>query len=235
MKIIKQYHEIKTEIDTEKIMSHLEWCGRTCYQSNGLIKENSADKFIKTIINSGHLSVIEHQNLTVKFITNRGVSHELVRHRLASYSQESTRYCAYNKDKFGSQLTFIQPSWFTQDVVGEHDIKWIGVYGRDIKEASILNKKENRWFWNCAICERDYLRLIYEGAKPEEARDILNNSIKTEIVVSCNVRQWREIFNQRCSRDAHPDIRNLMIPLLKELKEKLPILFEDIKYYEDSK
>ena len=231
MKIIKPYHIIESEIDYQKILAHLEKCGRVCYQSGDLANEKSAEKFIGGIIKSGHESVIEHISITVRFITNRGVTHEMVRHRLASYSQESTRYCSYNRDKFDNQLTYIQPPWFKTDIIGEHDIKWIGVYGADTKSTHRLDKAENRWFWNCAVGERDYLRLLDEGWIPQQARDVLNNSIKTEIVMTCNVREWREVFRQRCSKYAHPEIREIMIPTLIEFQEKMPILFNDIEYY----
>ena len=103
--------EILTPIDREEILAWIELAGRTCYKSEDKITEDSASQFVKKIIESGHHSVIEHINLSVKFICDRGVTHELVRHRLASYSQESTRYCNYSKGKFGSELTFIKPCW----------------------------------------------------------------------------------------------------------------------------
>lgn len=231
MRIIKPYHIIETPINSVDIMKHLEKCGRTCYKSEESITEESANKFIKHIIASGHESVIEHASITVRFITNRGVTHEMVRHRLASYSQESTRYCSYNKDKFDNQLTFIQPCWVNDEIIGDYDINWIGIYGTDIAEMSKFDKPTNRWFWSCANVEREYLRLLEDGWKPEQAREVLNNSIKTEIVMTCDIREWREVLRQRCSKYAHPQIRESMIPVLLDFQNLMPVIFDDIEYY----
>lgn len=233
MRIIKSYHEILTDIDNEKIMSHLEFCGRICYKSENLIKEESADKFIKAIISSHHESVLEHISITVKLVTSRAVLGQLTRHRLNSFSVESQRYCNYNKDKFDNEVTFIQPTWVKEDVSGSHTVNWIGIYGMDNETTKSLDKSTNRWFWNCAIAERDYLRLIKEGWKPEQAREVLNNSTKTEIMMTANLRQWRAIFNQRCKMDAQSEIRNLMNGLLKEFQEKIPSIFSDLKFDEE--
>ena len=230
MKIIKPYYEVKTEIDTEKIMSHLEWCGRTCYKSENLIKEDSADKFIKAIVDSHHESVLEHFSITVKLVTSRAVLAQITRHRLNSFSVESQRYCNYNKDKFDNGVTFVKPTWVSDDVVGEYDIKWAGVYGFDHDISSKIDKPTNRWFWNCAVCERDYLRLLREGWTPEQAREVLNNSTKTEIVMTANLRQWRAIFNQRCKMDAQSEIRWLLTGVLGDFNKKLPVVFGDLEY-----
>ena len=115
MKIIEQSYIIEDELDSERIMRSIEKAGRTCYKSEENIKEDSAEKFIRAIIKRGHESVIEHEKITVRFITDRGVTHELVRHRIASYSQESTRYCNYSNDKFGNELTFIMPCFWYGD------------------------------------------------------------------------------------------------------------------------
>lgn len=232
MRIIKPSHEILTEIDSKKIISHLEVCGRTCYKSEDLITDESGKKFIKSIIKSHHDSVLEHISITVKFITSRAVLAQLTRHRLNSFSVESQRYCNYNKDKFNNGVTFIQPTWVEESLVGDYEIKWMGVYGADVEISSLIDKPTNRWFWNCAVSERDYLRLIHEGWSPEQAREVLNNSTKTEIMMTANLRQWRAIFNQRCKMDAQSEIRNLMDGLLKELQEKLPSVFEDLKFSE---
>ena len=205
MKIIEQSYIIEDELDQEKTMRLIERAGRTCYKSESNIKEDSAEKFIRAIIKRGHESVIEHEKITVRFITDRGVTHELVRHRLASYSQESTRYCNYSNDKFGNELTFIKPCFWYDDEEK-----------RKIWEESLKNIEEN------------YFKLIESGARPEEARSILPNSLKTEIVVTMNMRQWRHYFKMRCDKAAHPQIRELSIRLLREFNEKLPVLFGDI-------
>lgn len=205
MRIIKPYYVIEDEIDARRIMLGIERAGRTCYKSEGRIGDGTAEKFIAAIIKRGHESVLEHEKVTVRFICDRGVTHELVRHRIASYSQESTRYCNYAQDKFGSELTFIKPCFWADN-------------------------SENMKLWEDTMqsIENTYNKMIAAGAKPEEARSILPNSLKTEIVVTMNMREWRHYFKLRTSPAAHPQIREISIALLKEFKEKLPVLFEDI-------
>ena len=206
MKIIKPYYVIEDEIDAKRIMLGIERAGRTCYKSEGKIGDGTAEKFIAAIIKRGHESVLEHEKLTVRFICDRGVTHELVRHRIASYSQESTRYCNYSQDRFGSELTFIKPCFWEDG-------------------------SENMRIWEETMqhIEDNYNKMTAAGAKPEEARSILPNSLKTEIVVTMNMREWRHYFKLRTSPAAHPQIREISIALLKEFKEKLPVLFSDIE------
>ena len=109
MKIIKPYIELEDKIDGQAILKKIERIGRTCYKSESNITDDSAERFIKNIIKNGHESVLEHVSITLRVICDRGVSHEIVRHRIASYSQESTRYCNYSKDNFNNELTFINP------------------------------------------------------------------------------------------------------------------------------
>ncbi len=207
MKVIDAGFIIEDEINPEQMLKKIEKAGRTCYKSEDRITGDSAATFIKKIVQSGHESVIEHEKITVRFICDRGVTHELVRHRLASYSQESTRYCNYSKDKYDSQLTFIRPFFWEND-------------------------SENYKVWEraCLESEKAYLGLINNGATPQEARSILPNSIKTEIVVTANLREWRTILKQRTSLKAHPQIQEVMRPLLDKFKELLPCVFEDITY-----
>jgi len=206
VKIISPSYEILYLPEPEEILKLIEIAGRTCYKSEHKISHDSAKEFIKRIIRSGHESVIEHSVCTVKFICDRGVTHELVRHRLASYSQESTRYANYSKDRFGSEITVIKPSFF------EEGSSKYEVWKRAMEQA-----------------EKAYMELLKLGAKPEEARSVLPNSLKAEIVVSANFREWRHIFRLRCSKRAHPQIREIMIPLLKELKQRVPVVFDDIE------
>ena len=206
MKIIKPYYVIEDEIDAKRIMLGIERAGRTCYKSEGRIGDGTAEKFITGIIKRGHESVLEHEKVTVRFICDRGVTHEMVRHRIASFSQESTRYCNYSQDKFGNELTFIKPCFWEDG-------------------------SENMRLWEETMqnIEDTYNKMIAAGAKPEEARSILPNSLKTEIVVTMNMREWRHYFKLRTSPAAHPQIREVSIALLKEFKEKLPVLFADIE------
>lgn len=205
MKEIRPSFEIMDDIDGAKILQKLERCGRVCYKSEDKITEGSAEKFIGMILKSGHESVLEHEKLTVKFICDRGVTHEIVRHRIASYSQESTRYCNYSKDKFGNELTFIRPCFWADD--SEEYAVW--------KQAMV-------------DIEKTYVKLISLGAKPEEARSILPNSLKTEIVCTMNLREWRHFFRLRTAERAHPQIREISVALLDELKKRIPVIFDDI-------
>lgn len=207
MKIVNASFIIEDEINAEEMLRKIEKAGRTCYKSEDRITPDSAKDFIRMIVKSGHESVIEHEKITVRFICDRGVTHELVRHRLASYSQESTRYCNYGKDKYDNQVTFIKPIFWDEN-------------------------SENYKIWEraCLEAEKSYIELINNGATPQEARSVLPNSVKTEIVVTANLREWRTILKQRTSNRAHPQIQEVMRPLLNNLKEALPTVFEDINY-----
>lgn len=209
MRIIEPSYIIEEEIDAKKIMGTIERAGRTCYKSEHNISDGSAEKFIANILKRGHESVIEHEKITVRFICDRGVTHEIVRHRIASYSQESTRYCNYANDKFGNELTFIKPCFWDENT-------------EDGKAKMSLWKKSMQ------NIENEYNELIKLGARPEEARSILPNSLKTEIVVTMNLRSWRNFFRLRTANAAHPQIRQVASALLDELKVKLPAIFSDL-------
>ena len=205
LKIIAPSHEILHLPDGGYILKLIESAGRTCYKSEDHITVDSAKEFVKQILDSGHHSVMEHINITVRFVCDRGVTHELVRHRLASYSQESTRYANYSKEKFGREITVIKPLFWAED--SPEYVEW-------------LKAMEN--------AEKAYMKLIELGSSPEQARSILPNSLKTEIVMTCNIREWRHVINLRCSKAAHPQMREMMLPLLAEFYEKIPVLFDDI-------
>lgn len=224
MKLIKPSFEILTPIDGEQILKNIEIAGRTCYKSEDKITEDSAHKFVQMLLGRQHESVIEHQSISVKFICDRGVSHEIVRHRLASFSQESTRYCNYSKDKFGNELTFIIPEWLNiEEGTYSSDGDSIDTYLVDTTNYNLYSFMDV-----LATAERSYNNLISIGWQPQQARAVLPNSLKTEIVVTANLREWRTILKQRTSQAAHPQMRELMIPLLQTLKEKTPIIFDDI-------
>lgn len=208
MEIVEQLHKIETPINREEVYKSIELAGRTAYKSEDKITADSAGKFIKGIRKRGHESVLEHFNITVRFITDRGVTHEIVRHRLVAYTQESTRYCNYYKK--GMQV--IKPVFWTDKTP----------YGRDINALK-------EWKGFMLECEKAYNYLVGIGCTPQEARSVLPNSLKTEIVCTANIREWRHILRLRTNKAAHPQMRALMIPLLRELQEKLPVLFEDIE------
>lgn len=207
MKIINASTEILTPITGDELQ-RIEYAGRTCYKSEDKITDDSAKKFVENLIKRGHEAMLEHSSLSVKFICDRGVSHELVRHRLASFAQESTRYCNYSQDKFGNELTFIRPCFFRMGTSQYCD-----------------------WRRAMEMCEQTYLNLITSGSTPQEARSVLPNSIKTEIVMTANYREWRHFFWLRAARKtgpAHPQMEELTVPLLKEIVGKIPYVFDDI-------
>ncbi|MCF8104588.1 MAG: FAD-dependent thymidylate synthase [Desulfohalobiaceae bacterium] len=205
MRVILPCHEILYLPPSEEILKLIETAGRTCYKSEDRMGPGSAEAFIKRIVDSGHESVIEHGVCTVKFICDRGVSHELVRHRLAAYSQESTRYANYSRDKFGREITVVKPCFWPED-------------SPDYKQ----------WLQAMEQAERAYMQLLDRGAKAQEARSVLPNSLKTEVVMTANLREWRHVLKLRCSKPAHPQIREVMLPLLQEFKERVPVLFDDL-------
>jgi len=216
MRLVKPSFEILTDLEQSyKIPMFIERIGRVCYKSEDKIGPDTASRFVSQIIENGHHSVIEHFNLTVHFVCDRGVSHELVRHRLASFSQESTRFCNYK-----GGVTFVIPPWVDIEP-GEY------FYAVD----AVLPDDNNPSFWwvnSMLRAEREYSKLLNLGWSPQQARAVLPNSLKTEIIVTANLREWRHILNLRCSKAAHPQCREIMVPLLVKLKTSLPEFFNNI-------
>lgn len=212
MKIIKPDVQFITPIDGATILKRLEQCGRVCYKSEDKITEGSAEKFVAGIIKRGHEAVLEHCSFTVKFICDRGVSHEIVRHRMASYCQESTRYCNYGKGKFGEEITVIEPCF--------------------IKPGS---RAYDYWRDACEGVEIRYFDMLACGCAPQEARSVLPNSLKTEVVMTANIREWRHFLKLRCSPAAHPQMREVALILLDKVHWLIPVCFDDIwsEYHAD--
>ena len=200
MKVIQQSAMLECCPTRDDALSAIERAGRTCYKSECV---GDPAKFVKSILNKNHESVIEHCSATFRFITDRGVSHEIVRHRIASFSQSSTRYCNFAKDKFGKELTFIEP------------VNWC-----DMNE-----ERRNLWLAHMLQTELDYMRDIELGATPQEARGMLPNALSTEIVMTANFREWRTVFNLRTSKAAHPQMRALMLDAQRQMAERIPELF----------
>ncbi len=206
MKIVKPSYKIEDEINGIEILKKIERAGRICYKSEDRITDDSAIKFVKKILASKHESVIEHEKITVTITCDRAISLEIVRHRIASYSQESTRYCNYSKNKFSNEITVIEPCfWDASSAMME-----------DWKKAMLH-------------AEQTYFGLLEKGASPQEARSVLPNSLKTEIVVTYNLREWRHFLKLRTSKAAHPQMREITFKLLKEFQEKIPVIFDDIQ------
>lgn len=189
------------------VYKHLEECGRICYKSEHKITEDSYKKFLRNIIARGHEAVLEHVDLTVKIVCDRGISHEIVRHRVASYCQESTRYCNYANDRFNNECAFIVPTGFDEN-----------------------KKAYEAWKEAMELSEAKYNELIELGCTPQMARSVLPNSLKTELVMTANIREWRHFLKLRTSAAAHPDMQVVAMEIGDCLKKTFPILFEDIDY-----
>ena len=208
MRLIKPYAEICKDFDGEEMLKKIERVARTCYKSEGKIKDGSARKMVAGLIKSGHDAMLEHASVTVKFAVDRGISHELVRHRMASFAQESTRYCNYIKDDFGSEITFIIPKYLDGESAA-HDA----------------------WKDTMKYCEDAYFKLLDIGLTPQEARAVLPNSTKTEVVMTANLREWRHFFKLRAlgtTGKPHPQMLEVTIPLLEDFKRAIPVVFDDL-------
>ena len=207
MKIVKPSFEILTPLDRESSCKQIELVARTCYKSEDQITDTSAPKMVKALLSRKHLAMIEHAHVSVKFICDRGVSHEIVRHRLASYAQESTRYCNYSLGKHGNEITVIEPFFFKHDT-----------------------PEYAAWYEACLFSEKMYMELLSMGRSPQEARSVLPNSLKTEIVVTMNLREWIHFFNLRAvgtTGAPHPQMVETALPMLEAFAEALPEIFAD--------
>ena len=213
MKIIEPSIEIVDMDSYESILHKIEKIGRVCYKSEAKITEDSAEKFIRALLTRQHESVIEHESVTVRMVCDRGVTHEIVRHRIASYSQESTRYCNYAGDKFDNQITVIDlATGFGYDLSKEND-----------------RAKYDVWRTAMENAEKAYFRMMELGATPQEARSVLPNSLKTEIVVTMNLRSWRNFFRLRVDSHAHPQMQQVAGIVYREFQKRLPVFVADLE------
>lgn len=207
MRIIQPSVELMRDFDGEEVLKFIERCGRTCYQSYQNITPDSAEKFVSNLIKRGHESVLEHFSVTFRIICDRGILAELTRHRLASFSVESTRYTAYN-----GGLTFVDPCYWGKSFPN---------YSKKICRAV--------WTEQMEYVERSYREMLSEGARPEEARAILPNSLKTEIIMTANLREWRHILKLRTNKSAHPQMRQIANMILEILRGKIPVVFSGVE------
>lgn len=208
MQAIKPYTQIYKDFDGQKVLQKIEAAARTCYKSEGKIQEGSAAKLVAGLIKSGHEAMLEYASVTVKFVVDRGISHELVRHRLASFAQESTRYCNYSKDDFGSEITFIIPDYL------EYKSEGWNIWKESMKQA-----------------EDAYFKMLDFGLSPQQARAVLPNSLKTEVVMTANLREWRHFFKLRAlgtTGKPHPQMLEVAVPLLEDMKNLIPVVFDDL-------
>lgn len=224
MRKIKPTYEILCEDKDrlkEEIYSKIANAARTCYKSESNGSPESNIRLIQSLVKNNHEAMLEHASITIRFTTDRGISHEIVRHRMASFAQESQRYCRYSDSKFGEEITYI-------DIEPALDIDPITRKLSPEKKFWIVSE----WLKACEDAEEHYLNMLNLGASPQMARSVLNNSTKTEIVVTANAREWRHILSLRAAGSTgapHPQMTELMVPLLNEFKEWMPELFEDIK------
>ena len=228
MRIIKASYQILTpDLDDPStaadIYGKIERAGRTCYKSEDKITKDSGEKFVRAMVKNGHEAMLEHASMSVLFTVDRGVSHELVRHRLCSFAQESTRFCNYSKDKFDGEITVVLPYFLTK-LSEEHrltlqDILYRMRFMQDGRESTPEDIQFVRWYNACRVSEIEYLTLLKNGCAPEEARTVLPMSLKTDIVMTANMREWRQIFKLRAAGEygkPHPQMLEVMVPLLNE-------------------
>lgn len=208
VKIIRPSVEVE-RFNGVKLMKRIERACRTCYRSENNINDNSYHNILLNCVGRGHESVLEHEKITVRFITEIGAYKDFTRHRLSSFSIESTRYCGYDKDKFGNELTVIKPEYINDE------------------------KLYKTWLKGCQYMEKMYMEMKNNGGNNDQCRELLNHSIAAEVVMTANIREWRHILSLRCSKAAHPSLRIIFIPLLLLFKKEMPELFDNIDYDKD--
>lgn len=208
MKLIEPSIQIE-KVDYKQMMKNLERACRTCYRSEGKITEESYKTLLKNCINRGHESILEHEKVTIRMVCDIGVYKDLTRHRIASFSIESTRYCNYGKDKFDHQIKFIKPV-----NIQEGTETYVG------------------WYKTCQAIEENYINMSNAGATPDQLRMILPHSTAAEVTMTANIREWKHIFSLRCTNHTHPAVEQVMIPLLLHFKKEMPEIFENIEYDE---
>lgn len=206
MKIVKP--EVKLLWITPDAEKQIEVAGRTCYKSEDKITSDSSHKFAKQMRERGHHAMIEHAVASFRIVTDRGITHEIVRHRLASYAQESTRYCNYSGDKFDNECSFIRP-------------------------PNLDPALEEVWTRACSNAEHDYFNMLNLGASPQIARAVLPNCLKTEIVMMANLREWLHFITLRGSKAAHPQIRPIAYAVWEILMEYAPSIYKDLSPTKD--
>ena len=208
MKIVNPWIEVE-KIDGIQIMKKIERACRTCYRSEGNISEDSYKNLLKNCINRGHESVLEHEKVSIRMYCDIGVYKDLTRHRFASFSIESTRYCSYDKDKYGNEIKCINPSYIEDKAVYEE------------------------WKKSMEEIEKRYMKMKELGATTDMCRLILTHSTAAEVTMTADIREWKNILELRTSNKAHPAIRQLLIPLLKYFQKEMPEIFENVEYDKD--
>ena len=208
MRIVEPWIKVE-RIDGKKIMKRIERACRTCYRSEGKITDDSYKNLINNCITRGHESVLEHEKVTVRIYSDIGSYKDLTRHRFASFSVESTRYCSYDKDKYGNEIAFINPVYI-------EDKEMYKVWGKTMQEI-----------------EKNYIKMKKLGATTDMCRELLPHSTAGEYTMTANIREWKHILSLRTTKYVHPSIRQVLIPLLKYFKEEMPEIFGNIEYDEE--
>lgn len=208
MRIVEPWIKVE-KIDGKQIMQRIERACRTCYRSEGKITEDSYKNLIKNCITRGHESVLEHEKVTVRIYDDIGSYKDLTRHRFASFSVESTRYCSYDKDKYGNEISVINPVYIEDKEIYE-------IWKNTIQEM-----------------EKGYMKMKELGAATDMCRNLLPHSTAAEYTMTANIREWKHIFSLRANNHVNPAIRQVMIPLLKYFKEQMPEIFDDVPYDEE--
>lgn len=221
MKIIDPIIEVE-KYDGIQIMKNIERACRTCYRSEGKTTEDSYKNLLQNCINRGHQSVLEHEKISVRMTCDLGVYKDLTRHRIASFSIESTRYCNYSKDKFGNELKFIRPVFYTDTWKDKN---------YDGEAMSDEELKSYIWYVTMEDIEDAYNRMSsIDGTVPDELRMMLPHSIAAEVCMTCNIREWLHVLSLRTTNHVHPSIQQLLIPLLLKFKEDMPEIFGKVEY-----
>ena len=208
MQIIPPSFEFLSEVDGVGLLKNIERAKRICYKSENKITETSYLDSARDLVARGHEAMLEHGSVSVIMTCDRGVANEVIRHRIASYAQSSTRYCNFSKDKFCNQITVIKPFYLDENT-----------------SAFV------EWKDGCEAAERAYMELLSLGRSPEEARSVLPLSLMTELVVTMNLREWRHFFKLRAcgtSGKPHPQMLEIAIPMLMAFQEKIPVIFDDL-------
>ena len=208
MKIIDPSFTFIAQPDRATAYNRIAEAMRNCYRAELNAMPKTDEELVELAIKRGHYSVIEFASVAVNIVCDRGVTHELVRHRIASYAQESTRYCNYAGEKFGRELTFVRPSW---------------AQGNGMSTA-----KYKFWLEAMEYAEKSYMNMLDNLAMPQEARAVLPNSLATKIAVHANLREWAHIFKLRCDLPAHPDMRQTMKPILLAMLDEYPHIFQPV-------
>lgn len=230
MRLIKPKVEILSRIDGVQVIADITTAARTCYKSEDVRTKEKDKALVKRLIDSKHEAMLEFSDVTVKFTTSIGITREIIRHRLSSFANESTRYCNYNKDKFNSEITFIIPSYLDipEGNYTYWDGDWVDMNKMKIQLPADDKNTVSNWLSALNHAETTYLILSNKGWKAEQAREVLPMSTKSELCMKANLREWRHFFSLRCSTAAHPDIRVLALDLLKQMHEKVPVIFDDL-------